>query len=175
MGMIRLFTAIQLPDDIKEEILALREGIQGAKWTQKSNLHLTLQFIGEVSEQTYHQLRDELEDVQMSTFSLALGPVSRFGEKVLYCSLLESLDLLDLQSMVKEKIENVLPVEKAKYTPHVTLARMKEVDVHELAGYLQKYHDYESREFFVKSFGLYSSKLTASGPVYALENEYDLY
>ncbi|TNF24418.1 MAG: RNA 2',3'-cyclic phosphodiesterase [Deltaproteobacteria bacterium] len=173
--MIRLFTALKIPDDVKEELLGLKESIPGAKWVKKNNIHLTLQFIGEISEEKYHNLKDELEDVQMSTFELSLGKIDRFGEKVIYASVDHSVDLMDLQQMVKEKIESIVSVEKKKFIPHVTLARLNEVSVHDLAAYLQSNHDYESREFSVQSFCLYSSKLTKDGPIYALEGEYELF
>lgn len=94
--MIRLFTALSIPDDVKEELYGLRDSLFGAKWVSKENMHLTLQFIGEVSEQKYHQIKEDLEDIQMTSFELKLGAVSRFAEKVLYTTVGESQDLLDL-------------------------------------------------------------------------------
>jgi len=173
--MIRLFTALSIPDDVKEELYGLRESLFGARWMSKENMHLTLQFIGEISEQKYHQIKEDLEDVQMTSFELKLGAVSRFAEKVLYCSVGESEELSDLQSLVKEKIELTTAVENKKYVPHVTLARLRDTSVHDIAEVMAKHHDYESRDFSVHSFGLYSSKLTNSGPVYTLENEYELF
>ena len=173
--MIRLFTALKIPDDVKEELVGLKESFPGVKWVKKNNLHLTLQFIGEISEEKYHKIKDELEDVQMSTFELCLGKVERFGEKVIYASVEHSDDLMDLQQMVREKIESIVTVEKKKFIPHVTLARLNEASVHDLAAFLQTNHDYESREFSIQSFCLFSSKLTKDGPIYALEGEYELF
>ena len=173
--MIRLFTTLSIPEDVKEELYALRESLFGARWVSKENMHLTLQFIGETSEDKYHQIKDDLEDIQMTSFDLKLGAVSRFAEKVLFCTVGESQELLDLQSLVKEKVELATPVEKKKYVPHVTLARLRDASVHDMAALIKKHHDYESRDFSVHTFGLYSSKLSNSGPVYTLESEYELY
>lgn len=173
--MIRLFTALSIPDDVKEELYGLRDSLFGAKWVSKENMHLTLQFIGEVSEQKYHQIKEDLEDIQMTSFELKLGAVSRFAEKVLYTTVGESQDLLDLQSMVKEKIELTTAVEKKKYVPHVTLARLRDTSFNAIASVIDKHHDYKSRDFSVQSFGLYSSKLSKSGPIYSLESEYELF
>jgi 2'-5' RNA ligase len=173
--MIRLFTALSIPDDVKEELYGLRESLSGARWVSKENMHLTLQFIGEISDSKYHQIKDDLEDIQMTSFDLKLDGVSTFTQKVLYCSVSKNEDLIDLQSMVKEKIELTTAVQKKKYVPHVTLARLRDTSSQDIASVIEKHHDYESRDFSVHSFGLYSSKLTNSGPVYTLENEYELY
>jgi 2'-5' RNA ligase len=111
----------------------------------------------------------------MTSFDLKLDGVSTFTQKVLYCSVSKNEDLIDLQSMVKEKIELTTAVQKKKYVPHVTLARLRDTSSQDIASVIEKHHDYESRDFSVHSFGLYSSKLTNSGPVYTLENEYELY
>lgn len=77
--------------------------------------------------------------------------------------------------MVKEKIELTTAVEKKKYVPHVTLARLRDTSFNAIASVIDKHHDYKSRDFSVQSFGLYSSKLSKSGPIYSLESEYELF
>ena len=173
--MIRLFTALSIPDDVKEELYGLRESILGARWVDKDNMHLTLQFIGEIPEDKYHQIKDDLEDIQMTSFEMKLGAVSRFAGKVLYCSVAESQELNDLNSLIKEKIQLITAVEKKKYVPHVTLARLRDTSSRDIASFLEKHHDYGSRDFSINSFGLYSSKLTNRGSIYTLENQYELY
>lgn len=173
--MIRLFTALSIPDDIKEELYGLRESFSGTRWVSKENMHLTLQFIGEISEQKYHQIKDDLEDIQMTSFEMKLGAVSRFAEKVLYCSVAQSEELHDLYSLVKEKIELTTAVDRKKFVPHVTLARLRDTSSQDIASMIERHHDYESRDFSINSFGLYSSKLTNRGAIYNLENQYELY
>ena len=47
--MIRLFTAIELSGPMKNFLRSFYGGLKGARWTSDENLHLTLQFIGEVN------------------------------------------------------------------------------------------------------------------------------
>ena len=43
-----LFTALSLPDELRPRLAALGSGIDGARWVEPENLHITLRFIGEV-------------------------------------------------------------------------------------------------------------------------------
>lgn len=45
---MRLFIAIELPDDLKAALGRLRVDVPGARWVQPEQLHLTLAFLGEV-------------------------------------------------------------------------------------------------------------------------------
>jgi 2'-5' RNA ligase len=46
--MPRLFTAVDLPEPMKESLASMSFGIPGAKWIASEQLHLTVRFIGEV-------------------------------------------------------------------------------------------------------------------------------
>lgn len=56
--MIRLFAGIELPENIKEQLYALRGGVPNAKWVEKDNLHITLRFIGNIDEDDANDLHD---------------------------------------------------------------------------------------------------------------------
>ena len=46
--MIRLFVAIRPPEPVIDQLLDLAGGVDGARWQDEEQLHLTLRFIGEV-------------------------------------------------------------------------------------------------------------------------------
>ena len=46
--MPRLFTAIELPEALREDLSALEAPLPGAHWTHEDNLHITLRFAGDV-------------------------------------------------------------------------------------------------------------------------------
>ena len=48
--MPRLFTGLEIPDDIRESLSMLRGGLPGARWIDPENYHLTLRFIGDVDD-----------------------------------------------------------------------------------------------------------------------------
>ena len=45
--MPRLFTALEIPDDVREQLSLLRGGLPGARWIDAENYHITLRFVGE--------------------------------------------------------------------------------------------------------------------------------
>ena len=45
---MRLFTAIPLPQSIKDRLIGLCSGVPGAKWADPDQMHVTLRFIGDV-------------------------------------------------------------------------------------------------------------------------------
>src|SRR5262249_58011503 len=77
--MIRLFTAIELPESVRLQLSLLQGGMPGARWVSSENMHLTLRFIGEVSEAVARDIDDMLADIREPSFSLALRGVGEFG------------------------------------------------------------------------------------------------
>ncbi|MFZ8932587.1 MAG: RNA 2',3'-cyclic phosphodiesterase [Bacteriovoracaceae bacterium] len=179
MQQIRLFTGLSLPKSLTYQIDSLRESIGGARWTPLENLHITLVFLGEIDKHIVSELEDDLCDINMTSMDLQLKGVNTFGPghdpKVLYSSLTENENLLDLHSLILQKVKPYAQINKNKFHPHVTLARLKHVDTEALANFLIKHHDFKSKLFNVKEFHLYSSDLRPQGAQYNIENSYELY
>ena len=53
---MRLFVAVDLPADLKEQLASLCQGIPGARWVPPENMHLTLRFIGEVDGHAFEDI-----------------------------------------------------------------------------------------------------------------------
>ena len=78
MSPHRLFVAVDLPEETRKEVGRLREPLPGARWVPTDQLHLTLRFIGEVSDATLAAVREGLAAVEGSQFSLAVREVGHF-------------------------------------------------------------------------------------------------
>ena len=61
--MIRLFVALELPDDVRMRLARLAGGVPGARWMPAENLHLTLAFIGNVPENAFADVAAALSRV----------------------------------------------------------------------------------------------------------------
>ena len=59
----RLFVAIDPPEEIREQLLALCCGLPNARWVVPEQLHLTLCFIGEVSSNAFLDIREALAEI----------------------------------------------------------------------------------------------------------------
>lgn len=177
--MIRLFTAIELVDSVKDYILTFLGGLRGAKWVSRDNIHLTLQFIGEVNSHQYRLITEKLLEVDEGPFSIKItGPgIFKSGKQVrtLWLGIEENPRLLELHRKVQAKLQEVeIPFETRKYTPHITLARLKDTPFNEVAKYLENNSTLDFQEMEVDEFQLFSSKLTTSKAIHQVEQRYKL-
>jgi 2'-5' RNA ligase len=176
--MPRLFTGLEIPDDVAFDLDLMRGGISGARWIDRESYHLTLRFIGDIADGLAREISYELEGVEAKPFKLRLAGCGVFGGNkphTLYAAVEESAELRRLQS-IHERICQALgmPPEPRKFAPHVTLARLKEPAVEALHRFMASHNLYKSRVFEVGRFVLFSSRPSRGGGPYAVEESYRL-
>ncbi|MGH6854598.1 MAG: RNA 2',3'-cyclic phosphodiesterase [Aestuariivirga sp.] len=176
--MPRLFTGVEIPADVAFDLNLMKVGILGGRWIDYSSFHITLRFIGDIDDGLAREIAYELDGVTARPFSLRLKGIDIFGGNkphTLYAGVEESAELRRLQS-IHERICQVLGLEAGprKFTPHVTLARLKEPDLGALRHFLASHSLYKSRLFEVARFVLFSSRPSRGGGPYAVEESYQL-
>ncbi len=176
--MPRLFTGLEIPDDVGLDLDLMRGGIIGARWIDRESYHITLRFIGDIGDHLAREISYELEGVTAKPFSLRLSGCGAFGGNKphsLYVGVEENSDLRRLQA-IHERICQVLglPAEQRKFAPHVTLARLKDPDLSALHRFIASHNLYKSRVFTVPRFVLFSSRPSRGGGPYAVEESYQL-
>src|SRR5262249_13807287 len=138
--MPRLFTALEIPTEVAQSLAMLRGGLPGARWVEPENYHLTLRFIGDVDGALARDVASILAGVERQQFDLRLDGVSSFGgrkPRAVVASAQSSSALYDLQSEHERLMQRIgLPPEGRKYTPHVTLARLRDTTSRQVADYL---------------------------------------
>lgn len=177
--MLRLFTGIGLPAALRKKVHLLHGGIPGARWTHPEDYHITLSFIGSVDEATAEEVDDALSRIRQPRFELALKGTGFFarGETPGYLWL--GVEQSDALHLLKEKIDHALesrriPFEKRKYTPHLTLARLKHADEPKLAEFMREHNLFSAPPFVVDNFSLYISHQANEAPLYEAAAEYPL-
>jgi 2'-5' RNA ligase len=174
--MTRLFTAIGLPDETATEIAAIQSGVPGARWQSRAQLHLTLRFLGEVDGHKADAIDDVLAAIAAPKFTLQLHGVGMFGNDApdaLWAGLRPNEGLLHLQRKIDGAVRRLgLAADTRKYTPHVTLARLRGADKGRVLDYLTDHALFTSAAFAVPAFILYSSERTSDGSVYRAEKAY---
>jgi 2'-5' RNA ligase len=175
----RLFVAIDLPEETKEAISTLRNPLRGARWVEAAQLHLTLRFIGDADDVLFNKIRNNLSGITMPPFSLALRGVGYFppkrDPKVLWAGVDRSAPLLNLQNLVeKELLRSGIEPERRSFSPHITIARLKETPASMIAPFLQNNSLFAAPSFSVTEFILYSSTLTSQGAIHRQEAIYPL-
>jgi len=179
----RLFIGIDLPEEIKNFVERCQIGIPTARWVQKENLHLTLQFLGEISFKDYDFLRHILQKVKGKAFYMYLSSPKVFykKQKILWLKAEPENPILELRNSIidqlnqhKDELQNLKLNDKEKFLPHVTIARMNMVNQKKLNEYLLTFEDFSTKEFKVGNFVLFSSILKREGPIYTKEKIYEL-
>jgi 2'-5' RNA ligase len=175
---MRLFVALSLPDEITASLQLLQAGVPGARWSTREQMHLTLRFIGEVDGRMASSVDDALLVVRASPFQLVLRDIGQFGgknPKALWVGVEPSGDLMHLQRKIESALQRVgLPAETRKYTPHVTLARLKGTPRGRVIDFLADRALYKSAPINVPGFILCSSRPTQNGSIFRAEKAYQL-
>lgn len=175
---MRLFSAIALPDDVAQSLAVMQTGVPGARWSTREQMHLTLRFIGETDGREASAVDDALATISDPSFRLALKTVGQFGGRnpsALWAGVESSEALTHLQRKIESALQRVgLPAETRKFTPHVTLARLKNTPRGRVMDFLTDHALYTSPSFDVRGFILYSSQLTPNGSLYRAEKAYPL-
>jgi len=176
--MMRLFVGIPMPDDVAQSLLALQGGVPGARWQTRDQLHLTLRFIGEVDGRQASDIDDALAAIAAPGFTLELHGVGTFGNRdprQLWAGVRANEALMHLQRKIETALQRIgLQPDPRKFTPHVTLARLKAPAKAKLMAYLGDHGLYASAPFAVSAFRLYRSTLTPNGSLYTGERDYPL-
>ena len=175
---MRLFTAIEIPTDVGLVLEWLRGGVPSARWIDRENYHLTLCFIGDVDTRHAADIDAALADIVRPGFSLQLEGVGVFGgnrPRALWAGAGREPALFDLQGEVAWALTRVgARPEVRKFTPHVTLARLKGGETSGAADWLSRQGDYRSARFGVSRFVLMSARPSRGGGPYVTERTYPL-
>ena len=176
--MPRLFTAIEIPVEVRERLAALRGGLPGARWIGPENYHLTLRFIGDVDMDTAESAAEALSRVHRPPFDLALSGVEALGTRkphAIVARVTPTPPLIELQAEHERLCQRIgLAPEGRKYTPHVTLARIGYCTARDIAEYLGLRGGFAVGPFTVDRFVLYSSRNSVGGGPYVVEEAYPL-
>ena len=176
--MPRLFTGLEIPDNLVTELSMLRGGLSGARWIEPEDYHLTLRFVGDIGRELANEIADGLDGIRLPPIDITLDHFAVFGAdrpRALIARAVDSAVLMALQAE-HERLMRKLGIsdDGRKFTPHVTLARLKDPDPVALHGFIASHNLYKSRVFEVGRFVLFSSRPSRGGGPYAVEESYQL-
>jgi RNA 2',3'-cyclic 3'-phosphodiesterase len=176
--MPRLFTALEIPLRVGQSLAMLRGGLPGARWVDPENYHLTLRFIGDIDDALARDIAGLLGRVQRAPFELRLDGLASFGgrkPRAVVAAATPAAPLIELQAEHERLLQRLgLEPDGRKYTPHVTLARLRESSSRQVADYLSARAHYRSPSFSISRFVLFSSRSSVGGGPYVVEAAYPL-
>jgi 2'-5' RNA ligase len=177
--MLRLFVGIGFPPELKLRLSLLCSGVQGARWVDPGNFHLTLRFIGETGGDVAADIDEALARVRARRLTLQLVGTGIFGggdkPRSLWVGVERCPELVALRDKIEQALIRVgLAPEPRKFSPHVTLARLRNPALEELGGFLAEHARFRADPLPVEGFSLIASLQTKAGSVYEDQAEYPL-
>ncbi|MEJ5350030.1 MAG: RNA 2',3'-cyclic phosphodiesterase [Melioribacteraceae bacterium] len=176
--MIRTFIALELPELELKKIIDIKNNYindyDNIKWEPINKLHLTLKFLGDTDENIIPAINSELENIlkNYEVFELTFDKFGLFIKdkkpRILWIGLKENSKL----NCLAQEIDNVISKfgfekEKRKFTPHITLLRIKDKDEKFYKDFY-KLTQVEIPEinFYADKITLFKSTLLKTGSVY---------
>lgn len=159
---MRLFVAVDIPDNISEKIEKINLDSFEGKKVEKENYHINLLFLGETEDT--EKIIKNLDEIKFKKFNVTLNGFSAFPNLNVVRVLLvkaESKELINLQKQISEKLD---AKGERDYIPHLTLMRVKETK----EEYKTFFNKTFKEQFEAENFRLYKSVLTREGPKYEI-------
>ena len=177
--MPRLFTALEIPRNAAMSLSLLRGGLPGARWIDVENYHITLRFIGDVDWRTADEIIDKLDRIERPEFQLQLTGTGAFGSKKphsVWAGVTNQPEMYALQAEIERICQRLgLQPDPRKFTPHVTLARLRSSRVEDVVEYLSGRGNFMTSPFTVSRFVLLSSRDSVGGGPYLTEEVFPLH
>jgi RNA 2',3'-cyclic 3'-phosphodiesterase len=175
--MKRLFIAIPIEpsEEFLEAIQLLKEQMitERIKWVEEENFHLTLKFIGEVTEETATKIKLQLKKVNWSgmiNFSIeGIGLIKNLSDpRAIYANIRNCEGIETLAKEINLQLaEAGIVADQKSFLPHLTLGRIKFLkDKELLKDILADFRNNYFQKVVCREFTLYESILTPKGPIY---------
>ncbi len=176
---MRIFVSLDLPSKVKDYLFDLQSKMKTplakVNWVAKKNIHLTLKFFGDMSEEDLEKLKLKLKGVKFSSLEVSLDSIGVFPNesniRIAWIGLSPEEDLIKLQQEIDSETLDVSSLEQ-RFRAHLTLGRVKWVK--NKPQYLKFLSEIKIKnlKFKVDKFYLYNSELSKDGPKYERLEEY---
>jgi RNA 2',3'-cyclic 3'-phosphodiesterase len=173
---MRLFVAVPLPDSTRAALAKWAKGCgsqPGLRWTPAEQLHITLQFLGEVAEERVGPVVGALDGIAVPAFAVAFERLEALGRAgVLAVAAKPTPALTRLAGEVRLRLASFAEdPEEREFRPHLTVARARRGAS---VPKLQLFPPLPALEFTSTCFRLYRSQTRPEGAVYTVIREWPL-
>jgi len=169
---MRTFVAIEVNNkDVLNSIHKIQTELNiKAKPVKLHNMHFTVQFLGEVSEEAIGKISDALNSIEFSAFSISFVSIGVFpnpnSPRVIWIGTDDGVNELEkLAEMIRSKLSHLGFSPDKKFKPHVTIFRVKN-KIEDMPDKLEKFSSYYFGKQTVSEIKLKKSELTPNGPIY---------
>ena len=177
--MLRLFVAIDIPEDIRILMCGMGATIPGARPVPTDQLHLTLKFLGDTEPGLLADIRQALAAIEHGPIMMSLAGVGHFPPRgtpqVLWAGVEPAMEVISLRNQVEKTLAAIgIERDRRKFSPHITLARLRNSPLKRVIQFLAGNSLFTTPSFTVREFHLYSSTLSTKGAVHTLQASFPL-
>ena len=169
---MRTFVAIEVNNNsVLDSIQQIQSKLNiKAKPVELHNMHFTVQFLGEVSEEMIGKICNALSSIEFSAFSITFAGIGAFPKtnfpRVIWVGVNDGINELEkLAETIRSKLSDIGFSPDKKFKPHVTIFRVKN-KIEDLASKLDKFSSCSFGKQLVSEIKLKKSELTSTGPIY---------
>lgn len=183
---MRLFIAIELSDDIRNTLSQIQAHLKYAgadvKWVEKDNIHLTLKFLGEVTEEKAEKIKTILDEIGKTSkpFEISVKDIGAFPKidfpRVIWVGLDNGAkESVELAGKIDDALSKIgFQKETRLFAAHLTIGRVrspknKEALREKIASFRPQTIDHRPQT--ILSITLFQSTLTPQGPIYSKLHE----
>jgi 2'-5' RNA ligase len=168
---MRVFFAINLPDFVTSSFQIVRDTMRGIRWIPSSNVHLTLRFLGEQTEERVSEAIKAASEPAVEAFNLRLAGTGAFPDvrrpSVLWVGVDDAERLAHLHAEISQSLQRWgFTLEKRAFRPHVTIGRVRRSHRVDVTEWASRHAAYRSDTFRITAFHLIASRLQTDGPSY---------
>jgi len=134
--MVRVFIALELSDEIKNELAAVQQTLRGCRarltFVEPKNIHITAKFLGEVDEKKLQKVIEALKKITFSPFPVTAGRVTVNNPRrphTVWCAIDDAGEGEKIFTLIEDALAPLgFSRETRRFTPHATVARVKSPD-----------------------------------------------
>jgi RNA 2',3'-cyclic 3'-phosphodiesterase len=180
MATIRTFIAVSISEQIRKNALRvinrLAKTTNDYKWIEPENMHITLNFLGEIDERLTPDVCRSIDQIahQIEPFLISFAGVGAFPSnnrpRVIWMGVDQGTDeLVALNRLItQEMLELRIPKDRHQFNPHLTLGRQKKGGQwsDDLIEHIEQLHDFQAGSVLTREIVVYSSFVDRFGPTY---------
>jgi 2'-5' RNA ligase len=170
---MRTFVAVEIADQgILNSIKNLQSNLRiEAKPVEPQNMHFTLLFLGEISEDMVQRVQNELETIQFDSFDISFEGVSAFPKpkfpRVVWIGVKNGAEnLVELAKNIEKKLLPLGFKSDKEFKPHITIFRIKN-KIGDITNELEKHSGEKFGSQKISAIKFKKSVLTPNGPIYS--------
>jgi RNA 2',3'-cyclic 3'-phosphodiesterase len=171
--MVRAFIALELSGEIRDRLRLAQDSLRACKarmtFVEPENIHITVKFLGEVDDRILPHVMDAIKSVPFRSFPVTVGNVTVNNPKrpfTVWCTISDAGKGEELFRLIENALVPLgFPKETRRFTPHATLARIKDPDP-SLFPALEPLKGKSYGDCTISGLKLKKSTLTPHGPVY---------